>query len=55
MGATRRQQSRSLRVTVAGPICYGSLAIPARRVMANGLVWTWFATLYALRGNLLAA
>jgi putative ABC transport system permease protein len=34
---------------------YASLAVTLAAVFANGLVWTWFATRYALRGNLLEA
>ena len=33
----------------------GSLALTLAAVLFNGLVWTWLATAYALRGNLLAA
>ncbi len=34
---------------------YGSLALTLAAVLLNGLLWTWLATRYALRGNLLAA
>jgi putative ABC transport system permease protein len=34
---------------------YGSLALTIAAVLLNGLLWTWLATNYALRGNLLAA
>jgi hypothetical protein len=34
---------------------YGSLAMTLAAVLLNGLLWTWLATGYALRGNLLAA
>jgi ABC-type antimicrobial peptide transport system permease subunit len=34
---------------------YGSLALTLGAVLLNGLLWTWLATAYALRGNLLAA
>jgi len=34
---------------------YGSLALTLAAVLLNGLLWTWLATSYALRGNLLAA
>ena len=34
---------------------YGSLALTLAAVLLNGLLWTWLATGYALRGNLLAA
>jgi hypothetical protein len=34
---------------------YGSLALTLIAVLLNGLLWTWLATSYALRGNLLAA
>jgi putative ABC transport system permease protein len=34
---------------------YGSLAVTLAAVLVNGLLWTWLATGYALRGNLLAA
>jgi hypothetical protein len=34
---------------------YGSLALTLGAVLLNGLLWTWLATGYALRGNLLAA
>jgi putative ABC transport system permease protein len=34
---------------------YGSLAVTLGTVLLNGLLWTWLATGYALRGNLLAA
>ena len=34
---------------------YGSLAVTLAAVLLNGLLWTWLATEYALRGNLLAA
>jgi putative ABC transport system permease protein len=33
----------------------GSLALTLAGVLLNGLLWTWLATGYALRGNLLAA
>jgi putative ABC transport system permease protein len=33
---------------------YGSLAVTLAAVLLNGLLWTWLATAYALRGNLLA-
>ena len=34
---------------------YASLALTLGSVWLNGLLWTWLATRYALRGNLLAA
>ena len=34
---------------------YSSLALTLAAVLLNGLLWTWLATNYALRGNLLAA
>jgi ABC-type antimicrobial peptide transport system permease subunit len=34
---------------------YGSLALTLAAVLLNGLLWTWLATGYALRGNLSAA
>jgi hypothetical protein len=34
---------------------YGSLVLTLAAVLLNGLLWTWLATGYALRGNLLAA
>ncbi len=34
---------------------YGSLALTLAAVLLNGLLWTWLATGYALRGNLLAS
>jgi len=34
---------------------WGSLALTLGAVLLNGLIWTWLATGYALRGNLLAA
>jgi putative ABC transport system permease protein len=34
---------------------YASLALTLAAVLVNGLLWTWLATGYALRGNLLAA
>ena len=34
---------------------YGSLALTIAAVLLNGLLWTWLATSYALRGRLLAA
>jgi putative ABC transport system permease protein len=34
---------------------YGSLALTLAAVLLNGLLWTWLATCYALRGNLLAS
>jgi putative ABC transport system permease protein len=34
---------------------YGSLALTLGAVLANGALWTWLATRYALRGELLAA
>jgi hypothetical protein len=34
---------------------FGSLALTLGAVLLNGLLWTWMATGYALRGNLLAA
>jgi len=39
----------------AAQLPYGSLALTLGAVCANGLLWTWVATRYALRGNLLAA
>jgi putative ABC transport system permease protein len=36
-------------------IPYGSLALTLAAVLLNGMLWTWLATGYALRGNLLAA
>ncbi len=37
------------------PLPWGSLALTLAAVLLNGLLWTWLATAYALRGNLLAA
>ncbi|MEY2428271.1 MAG: putative transport system permease protein, partial [Verrucomicrobiota bacterium] len=34
---------------------YASLAVTLGAVLLNGLLWTWLATRFALRGNLLAA
>jgi ABC-type antimicrobial peptide transport system permease subunit len=34
---------------------FGSLALTLAAVLANGVLWTWLATVAALRGNLLAA
>ncbi|HVM47185.1 MAG TPA: FtsX-like permease family protein [Candidatus Acidoferrum sp.] len=34
---------------------YASLALTLAIVLLNGLLWTWLATAYALKGNLLAA
>ncbi len=34
---------------------YGSLAVTLAAVLLNGLFWTWLATRYATRGNLLMA
>ena len=34
---------------------YTSLALTLGAVLVNGALWTWLATGYALRGNLLAA
>jgi hypothetical protein len=34
---------------------YGSLALTLAAVLLNGLLWTWIATGYALRGDLFAA
>jgi putative ABC transport system permease protein len=34
---------------------YNSLALTLAAILLNGLLWTWLATGYALRGNLLAA
>jgi putative ABC transport system permease protein len=34
---------------------YGSLVLTLAAVLVNGLLWTWLATGYALRGNLLTA
>jgi len=34
---------------------YASLALTLVAVLFNGLLWTWLATAYALRGNLLSA
>ena len=39
----------------AARIPYFSLAITLAAVFVNGLLWTWGATRFALRGNLLAA
>jgi len=36
-------------------IPYGSLALTLSAVLLNGLVWTWLATRFALRGKLLDA
>jgi len=36
-------------------IPYGSLALTLSAVSLNGLVWTWLATRFALRGKLLDA
>jgi hypothetical protein len=34
---------------------YGSLTLTLSAVLFNGAFWTWLATRYALRGDLLAA
>jgi ABC-type antimicrobial peptide transport system permease subunit len=34
---------------------YGSLELTLLAVLLNGLLWTWLATAYALRGNLLSS
>jgi hypothetical protein len=34
---------------------YASLALTLLVVLLNGVLWTWLATKFALRGNLLAA
>jgi putative ABC transport system permease protein len=34
---------------------YGSLALTLAAVLANGVIWTWVATRFALRGDLLPA
>ena len=34
---------------------WGSLALTLAAILLNGLLWTWLATTYSLRGNLLAA
>jgi ABC-type antimicrobial peptide transport system permease subunit len=39
----------------AAQLPYRSLALTLGAVCANGILWTWLATRYALRGNLLAA
>jgi len=36
-------------------IPYASLAVTLAAVLANGLLWTWIATRFALRGRLLDA
>ncbi len=38
-----------------GRLPFGSLAVTLSAVLLNGLLWTWVATRYALRGNLLSA
>jgi ABC-type antimicrobial peptide transport system permease subunit len=42
-------------VTPGTQLPYGSLALTLAAILLNGLLWTWLATGYALRGNLLAA
>jgi putative ABC transport system permease protein len=42
-------------LTPGSQLPYGSLALTLAAVLLNGLLWTWLATNYALRGNLLAA
>lgn len=42
-------------LTPGAQLPYGSLAATLLAVLANGLVWTWAASRFALRGNLLAA
>jgi hypothetical protein len=42
-------------LTPGSQLPYGSLALTLVAVLLNGLLWTWLATNYALRGNLLAA
>jgi ABC-type antimicrobial peptide transport system permease subunit len=37
------------------PMPYGSLALTLGAVLASGAVWTWLATVFALRGRLLDA
>jgi ABC-type lipoprotein release transport system permease subunit len=37
------------------PVPWGSLGLTLLAVLANGVLWTWLATLAALKGNLLAA
>ncbi len=39
----------------AARVPYFSLAVTLVAVFFNGLLWTWAATRFALRGNLLAA
>ncbi len=39
----------------AAQVPYGSLALTLAGVLANGLLWTWVATRFALRGRLLNA
>jgi ABC-type antimicrobial peptide transport system permease subunit len=38
-----------------GQLPYGTLALTLLAVLANGALWTWLATRFAVRGDLLAA
>jgi ABC-type antimicrobial peptide transport system permease subunit len=42
-------------VSPGAPLPYGSLAVTLGAVCLNGLIWTWLATRFALRGDLLEA
>ncbi len=42
-------------ISPGSQIPYASLALTLGAVLANGLVWAWLATRFALRGNLLEA
>ncbi len=42
-------------LTPGRPLPVGSLALTLAGVLLNGALWTWLATRYALRGNLLEA
>jgi hypothetical protein len=42
-------------ISPSGQLPYASLALTLGAVLINGALWTWAATRFALRGNLLAA
>jgi ABC-type antimicrobial peptide transport system permease subunit len=42
-------------ITPGKHVPVGSLTVTLVAVITNGLIWTWLATRYSLRGNLLAA
>jgi hypothetical protein len=42
-------------LSLGAPVPFGSLALTLAAVLANGALWTWLATVVALRGKLLAA